>query len=68
MDELRPVIKELTLQPIAFVGGLVSGFLRLDPGQDPLRSWLQNQNIALPKASASSDRPADGKPQSISID
>ncbi len=67
MDELTPIFQELTAQPIAFFGGLVSGFLRLDPNQDPLKGWLKSQNIASP-TNVPSDRAAEKSPQSISID
>jgi hypothetical protein len=65
MDELRPIIRELTIQPTAFLGGLVAGFLRLDLNEDPLRTWLGQQGVA-----SSGDRPTSKKsgPQSISID
>jgi hypothetical protein len=67
MEELRPLFQELTAQPIAFFGGLVSGLLRLDPNQDPLKSWLKSQNIAAPSSTVS-DRASEKAPQSISID
>jgi len=64
MDELRPIIHELTIQPTAFLGGLVAGFLRLDLNEDPLRTWLGQQGVAT------TDRTTSKKsgPQSISID
>ena len=68
MDELRPLFQEITTQPIAFFGGLVSGFLRLDPSQDPLKGWLKSQNIAATTNPSASDRSTEKAPQSISID
>jgi hypothetical protein len=68
MDELRPLFQEITTQPIAFFGGLVTGLLRLDPSQDPLKGWLNSQNIATPTKPAGSDRTTEKAPQSISID
>jgi hypothetical protein len=62
MDELRPILQELTLQPTAFFGGLVAGFLRLDLNEDPLKSWLGQQGVATPTS------PKQSGPQSISID
>jgi hypothetical protein len=70
MDELKPIFQELVSQPVAFLGGLFSGFLRLDVNEDPLKSWLKNQGVATQGNSANnSDR--NGKssgPQSIAID
>jgi len=64
MDELKPILEALTLQPIAFLGGLFSGFLRLDPNQDPLKTWLNQQGVVT-----SPNPPQNEKgPQSISID
>lgn len=68
MDELTPIFKELAQQPVAFLGGFVSGLLRLNLEEDPVRKWLDRQ--AGVQASAS-DQPASRKadgPQSISID
>jgi hypothetical protein len=68
MDELKPIFTEFTTQPIAFLGGLVSGLLRLDPSQDPLKGWLQNQNINASSDKSVSDRVTEKSPKSISID
>jgi hypothetical protein len=64
MDELRPILQELTIQPTAFLGGLVAGFLRLDLNEDPLRTWLGKQGVASTERTTN---PKSG-PQSISID
>ena len=42
-DELTPIFKEFVQQPIAFLGGFVSGILRLDLYEDPVKSWLDQQ-------------------------
>jgi hypothetical protein len=63
MDELKPILQELVVQPVAFLGGLVSGFLRLDLNEDPLNSWLAGQGVTT----APSQNKTAG-PQSISID
>ncbi|MEO0946730.1 MAG: hypothetical protein AAFY11_01005 [Cyanobacteria bacterium J06641_5] len=39
-DELLPLFKVSTGQPIAFLGGFCAGVLQLDPEEDPLKSWL----------------------------
>ena len=43
LDELAPLFKELTQHPVSFLGGLCSGFLRLNLNDDPVRSWLEQQ-------------------------
>ncbi len=66
MYELKPIFNEFVEQPVAFFGGLVSGFLKLDLQQDPLKGWLEKQG-ATPTTTVSSTINNDG-PQSISID
>ncbi len=71
-DELTPLVQELAKQPIAFLGGFVAGALRLNLGDDPVRSWLDQQVTS--GSYSSSDMPTasqNGKssgPQTISID
>ena len=68
MDELTPVLKELSQHPIAFLGGFFSGLLRLNLADDPVRSWLDQQTgVSYPAASNSPNGKSSG-PQSISID
>ena len=45
LDELQPIFKELIQQPLAFTGGLLSGALKLQLSEDPLKSWLQDQGM-----------------------
>ena len=70
LDELIPVAKELLQQPIAFTGGFVSGLLRLNLHEDPVKSWIDDQagsTSYTPPASETSNGKSNG-PQSISID
>lgn len=70
LDELIPVVKELFQQPIAFMGGFVSGVLRLNLQQDPVKSWIDEQTGSTsytPPTSETSNGKSNG-PQSISID
>ncbi len=63
MNELAPLWESLTRHPLAFVGGLVAGALRLDLQHEPLKSWLQHYNV--------NTAPLDSRPtgpQSITID
>lgn len=71
VDELTPIFKELTQHPVSFLGGLCSGFLRLNLGDDPVKSWLEQQGSTSTYSSFSTDSDRNGNsrgPQSISID
>jgi hypothetical protein len=65
LTELAPLMQELTRQPLAFCGGFVSGLLRLNLHEEPMRTWLAKQGgtagVARPPESGAG-------PQSISID
>ncbi|MDV3000620.1 MAG: hypothetical protein N5P05_002226 [Chroococcopsis gigantea SAG 12.99] len=65
LEELQPVVKELIQQPLAFLGGFISGALRLNPNEDPLKKWLEQQGIVVHNSTTSSN---GNSPQSISID
>ncbi|MFP4132626.1 MAG: hypothetical protein ACLFQP_02165 [Halothece sp.] len=65
LSELTPIIRELTQQPISFLGGLVSGSLRLSPDQEPLKSWLDQQGLQTTQSGSS---PEDQAPQTINIE
>ncbi len=68
LDELSPLFKELTQHPVSFLGGLCSGFLRLNLNDDPVKSWLEQQG-GTTTYTFSPDRNGSSKgPQSISID
>lgn len=70
MDELTPIFKELTKEPIAFFGGFFSSVLRLNLSDDPVKTWLEQETGNSPTSSAS-DRDNNGSssgPQSINID
>ena len=70
LDELTPLVREVMGQPLAFVGGLASGLFRMDPTQDPVKSWLEQQGASpFATASSSSSSPSsDAGPQTIDID
>ncbi|XP_057787719.1 UPF0426 protein At1g28150, chloroplastic [Salvia miltiorrhiza] len=36
----QPILKEALKEPVAFVGGIFAGLLRLDLNEDPLREWV----------------------------
>lgn len=69
LDELTPVWKELSQQPVAFLGGFVSGLLRLNLSEDPVKSWLDQQSGGTSyTATGSTNNGNSGGPKSISID
>jgi hypothetical protein len=69
LSELTPFLQELTRQPVAFLGGFLSGALRLDLAEDPVKGWLENQNVDVPEKTIYVDPNASGDgPQKISID
>jgi hypothetical protein len=68
LDEFTPILQELTRQPVAFVGGFVSGVLRLDLSDDPVKSWLDNQDVTVTDDDDSVSNGGNSGPQKISID
>ena len=69
MDELTPILKELTQQPVAFLGGFVSGILKLNLDDDPVKTWLEKEGASVPEKSSNSDDRNNGNgPQSITIE
>ncbi|MCA1991431.1 MAG: hypothetical protein LDL41_05200 [Coleofasciculus sp. S288] len=70
LDELTPIFKELTKQPIAFFGGFFSGAFRLNLSEDPVKSWLDEQAGATgyTATTTSSENGRTSGPQSISIE
>ena len=69
LDELTPVFKELSQQPVAFLGGLLSGLLRLNLSEDPVKSWLDQQSGSTTYSSTTGTNNGNsGAPKSISID
>ncbi len=69
LDELTPVVRELTSHPVAFLGGFFSGLFRLNLADDPVKGWLDQQagGVGYVSPDASSNGNGSG-PQSISID
>ncbi len=43
LNELTPIFREFTQHPLSFMGGFVSGALRLNLAEDPVKSWLEEQ-------------------------
>lgn len=68
MDELMPIVREVFQHPIAFMGGLCSGLLRLNLSDDPVKSWLDNQAGKPSYSASTSVQNGKSGPQSISIE
>lgn len=70
LNELTPVIKELTEQPTAFVGGFFSGILRLNLQEDPVKSWLEKNGVSTSdmNSSETQNNSKTSGPQSITIE
>lgn len=73
IDELTPIFKQFTQHPVSFLGGFVSGLLRLSLADDPVKSWLDQQrglstNRALTTKPTQAHNGKTGGPQSISIE
>ncbi len=70
LDELTPIVRELTQQPVALLGGFFSGVFRLNLADDPVKSWLDEQTGSTPYTTApsGSENGRTSGPQSISID
>lgn len=68
IDELAPLFKELTQQPIAFAGGFFSGIFRLNLMDDPVKSWLDQQTGTTTYSTTTTQNGKSSGPQSISID
>jgi hypothetical protein len=69
MDELTPILKELTQQPVAFLGGFVSGILKLNLNDDPVKTWLEKEGASVSSnPSDVDDNNNNNGPQSITIE
>ncbi|GAA6623697.1 hypothetical protein [Scytonema sp. NUACC26] len=70
LEEFSPIFKQLTQHPISFMGGFVSGMLKLNLADDPVKSWL-SQQLGTSTYTSTTIQAHNGKangPQTISID
>jgi hypothetical protein len=65
LNELKPIVKELAKEPVAFCSGFVTGLLRLNLNDDPVKTWLEKQGITAPP---NDSQTTDKSPQSIEIE
>ncbi|WP_295622196.1 hypothetical protein [Chamaesiphon sp. GL140_3_metabinner_50] len=66
-NELTPIIKELAKEPAAFCSGFISGVLRLNLTDDPVKTWLEKQAGFTPTSSQTATNDPQ-RPKSIEID
>ncbi|MBE9030408.1 hypothetical protein IQ266_11760 [filamentous cyanobacterium LEGE 11480] len=65
LTELSPLLRDCLAQPIAFTGGLLTGALRLDVNDDPVKTWLSKQGAVVTETAPANN---GAGPQSIEID
>ncbi|HEY9826252.1 MAG TPA: hypothetical protein V6D19_12445 [Stenomitos sp.] len=71
IQELSPIFQEFVQKPVAFMGGFVSGLMRLNLSDDPVKTWLEREigvSVESPASNAADNRSNGTGPQSISID
>jgi hypothetical protein len=69
LEELSPLLQKFLQQPVAFTGGFVSGVLRLNLNEEPLKSWLDQQKNQSTSGTIVADTAANGSsPRQIAID
>ena len=70
IDELKPLFQQFSQHPVSFMGGFVSGVLRLNLVEDPVKSWLDNQlgDTSYTTPTGETHNGKSNGPQSISID
>lgn len=70
ISELSPLFKELAQHPVSFMGGFVSGVLRLNLNEDPVKTWLGKYTTSgsFPQTAKEAQNGKATGPQQISID
>ncbi|XP_027123943.1 UPF0426 protein At1g28150, chloroplastic [Coffea eugenioides] len=66
-----PILKDALKEPIAFMGGMFAGLLRLDLNEDPLREWVARTADAAgitEEETGNGDIQSEESPQQIQIE
>ncbi|XP_021605756.2 uncharacterized protein LOC110610181 isoform X2 [Manihot esculenta] len=67
----QPIVKEALKEPVAFLGGMFAGFLRLDLDDEPLKEWVTRtvdaSGIAIEDTDGEGSKPEE-IPQQIEIE
>ncbi|KAI9174723.1 hypothetical protein LWI28_021884 [Acer negundo] len=68
----EPILKEALKEPVAFVGGMFAGLLRLDLEEDPLKEWVtrtvEASGITEEEMDAEATKPDEESPEQIEIE
>ncbi|KAJ4713711.1 UPF0426 protein, chloroplastic [Melia azedarach] len=68
----EPILKEALKEPVAFVGGMFAGLLRLDLNDDPLKEWVtrtvEAAGITEEEIDAEGSKPEEEVPEQIEIE
>ncbi|KAL7098177.1 hypothetical protein ACP275_09G000900 [Erythranthe tilingii] len=70
----EPILREALKEPVAFVGGIFAGLLRLDLNEEPLKEWVgrtvEASGISSPTATKKGveEEEDDQTPQQIEIE
>ncbi|XVE54997.1 hypothetical protein DITRI_Ditri03aG0125800 [Diplodiscus trichospermus] len=67
-----PILKQAVKEPVAFMGGMFAGILRLDLNEDPLKEWVartvEASGISEDDVSENSLEAEEDAPQQIEIE
>ncbi|XP_031406659.1 uncharacterized protein LOC116215188 [Punica granatum] len=68
----EPILKEALKEPVAFMGGMFAGLLRLDLNEDPLKEWVtrtvEASGITQEELEVEGSKEAEEAPQEIVIE
>ncbi|KAE9466157.1 hypothetical protein C3L33_01934, partial [Rhododendron williamsianum] len=68
----EPILKEALKEPVAFMGGIFAGLLRLDLNEDPLKEWVartvEASGITAEEIATEKSESEEGSPQQIEIE
>ncbi|CAI8603187.1 unnamed protein product [Vicia faba] len=66
-----PIVKEVFKEPVAFLGGVFAGILRLDLNEEPLKEWVtrtvEASDISVEETNAEGST-TEAAPQEIEIE
>ncbi|KAK4779304.1 hypothetical protein SAY86_006832 [Trapa natans] len=67
-----PILKEALKEPVAFMGGMFAGLLKLDLNEDPLKEWVtrtvEASGITKEELQVKGSKEAEEAPQEIVIE
>ncbi|KAK9925634.1 hypothetical protein M0R45_022905 [Rubus argutus] len=68
----EPIVRKALQEPVAFMGGMFAGLLRLDLNEDPLKDWVSRtveaSGITVEEIDADGLKPEEDSPQQIEIE